>query len=109
MPQFRGVDHFALTVTDLAVSHRFYTEVLEFLPVLDFGYGLALHHKGTGFTIGLIQHSEGTGGDFSELTTGLDHLGFAADSRAELTAWEAKLREHEVTYTPVRDTPLGRP
>lgn len=32
MVRFTGVDHFALTVTDLEVSTRFYRDVLDFLP-----------------------------------------------------------------------------
>jgi len=34
---FRGVDHVSLTVTNLDVSAKFYTEVLGFTIVLDFG------------------------------------------------------------------------
>src|SRR5690349_23815140 len=48
---FRGVDHVSLTVTDLNVSAKFYTEVLGFTVVLDFGYGLACIHKTSGFTL----------------------------------------------------------
>ena len=44
---FRRVDHVSLTVTDLNVSAKFYTEVLGFTVVLDFGYGLACIHKTT--------------------------------------------------------------
>jgi len=35
---FRGVDHVSLTVTNLSISAQFYTEVLGFTVVLDFGY-----------------------------------------------------------------------
>jgi len=28
-PRFTGIDHLALTVTDLGASQRFYTEVLD--------------------------------------------------------------------------------
>lgn len=74
---------------------------------MDVGYGFILLHKGTGFTIAVLQHPEGKGGEFTELTTGLDHLGFAVADRAELEAWEERLREHGVPYAPIRDTPLG--
>ena len=39
MPTFAGVDHLALTVTDLDVSQRFYTELFGFVVVMDVGYG----------------------------------------------------------------------
>ena len=46
MPSFAGVNHVALTVTDLDVSERFYTEVLGFRRVLDLGYGrLCMHQR----------------------------------------------------------------
>jgi glyoxylase I family protein len=107
MPQFAGVNHVALTVTDLEASRRFYTEVLGFLVVLDFGYGVVTLHKPTGFTIALIRPPEGTGGRFSELNTGLDHLGLTAGSREELVAWEERLRAAGVPFTPIQDTTLG--
>jgi catechol 2,3-dioxygenase-like lactoylglutathione lyase family enzyme len=40
------VDHVSLTVTNLNVSAQFYTQVLGFTVVLDFGYALACMHKG---------------------------------------------------------------
>ena len=61
---FGGVDHVSLTVTDLNVSARFYTEVLGFTVVLDFGYGLACIHKTTGFTLSLIRHPDGIALEF---------------------------------------------
>ena len=36
---FAGVSHVAFTVTDLDASQRFYTEVLDFVVVMDVGYG----------------------------------------------------------------------
>lgn len=106
-PRFRGIDHCSLTVTDLDVSEDFYTRVLGFTVVLDFGYGRVLIHKATGFTLGLMRHPEGTGSAFSELQTGLDHLGLAAESRDELVAWQARFDELGVTYTPIRDMELA--
>ena len=75
MVTFAGVDHFSLTVTDLDVSERFYTQVLDFVRVLDVGYGRILIHPGTGFTLTVMTHEGARGGPFTELTTGLDHLG----------------------------------
>jgi catechol 2,3-dioxygenase-like lactoylglutathione lyase family enzyme len=107
MVGFAGVSHVAFTVTDLDVSQRFYTQVLDFVPVLDVGYGRICMHPGTGFTIGLLRPEGASGGRFTELTTGLDHLGLAASSRAELEAWERRFDEYGVSYTPIRDMEMG--
>lgn len=107
MPSFAGVNHFALTVTDLDASQRFYTGVLGFLAVLDFGHGRVCMHKPSGFTIGLVRHPDGTRAPFSELGTGLDHIGLAAADRDELVAWEERFRAMGVTHTPIQDMPLG--
>lgn len=107
MVTFAGVSHVALTVTDLDRSQHFYTSVLDFLAVLDVGYGRICMHPATGFVLALMRHEGARGGPFTELDTGLDHLGFAASSRAELEAWERRFEELGVTYTPIRDMELG--
>jgi glyoxylase I family protein len=45
---FAGVSHAAFTVTGLAASQRFYTEVLDFVVVMDVGYCRICMHPGTG-------------------------------------------------------------
>jgi glyoxylase I family protein len=107
MPTFAGINHVALTVTDLDVSERFYTEVLGFRRVLDVGHGRITIDAATGFTLALLRHPDAVGGSFTELATGLDHLGLAAADRGELEEWEARLRDAGVPYTPIRDMPLG--
>ena len=47
-----------LTVTDLDVSERFYTDVLGFRRVLDLGYGRLCMHQATGFVLALLRHPE---------------------------------------------------
>jgi glyoxylase I family protein len=64
-------------------------------------------HPGTGFALTLLRHEGAHGGPFTELRTGLDHLGLVASSREELEAWERRFDEHGVTYTPIRDMELG--
>ena len=49
MPTFSGVDHFSLSVTDLDRSETFYTTVLGFIRLMDFGEARALLHRPTGF------------------------------------------------------------
>ena len=107
MVTFAGVDHVSLTVSDLDTSQCFYTDVLDFVMVLDVGYGRIFMHPGTGFTLSLMRHEGARGGAFSELTTGLDHLGLTAGSRAELEEWEARFDALGVTYTPTRDMEFG--
>ena len=107
MVTFAGVDHVALTVTDLDVSQRFYTEVLDFVAVMDVGYGRICVHPATRFTLALLTHDGAVGGPFTELATGLDHLGFTAGSREELEEWQRRFDEHGVEYTPIRDMEMG--
>ena len=107
MVTFAGISHVAFTVTDLDVSERFYTGVLDFVTVMDVGYGRILLHPSTGFGLALLQHEGAHGGAFTELTTGLDHLGLTASSRQQLEEWERRLDELGVTYTPIRDMEMG--
>lgn len=107
MPMFRGVNHFALSVTDLDRSTAFYTEVLGLIAVLDFGYGRICLDRASGFSVGLIQHPDGVRTPFSHLHPGLDHLGLAATDRDELVGWEEKFRAMDVPHSPIRETQLG--
>ncbi len=100
MPTFAGVNHFALSVTDLDRTTRFYTEVLGLLAVLDFGHGGICLDRATGFSIGLIRHPGDAPGPYTELQPGLDHLGLTAASRDELVAWEQRFEAMHVTYSP---------
>jgi glyoxylase I family protein len=104
---FAGVSHAAFTVTDLDVSQRFYTEVLDFVFVLDVGIGRICMHPETGFSLALLKHEGAKGGAFTELTTGLDHLGLTAETREELDEWARRFDEHDVVYTPVREAEFG--
>ena len=107
MVTFAGVDHVSFTVSDLDRSQHFYTTVLDFVMVLDVGYGRILMHPSTGFTLALIKHEGAHGGAFTELTTGLDHLGLTATSRSDLEEWERRFDDLGVTYTPIRDMEFG--
>ena len=103
MPSFRGIDHFSLTVTDLDRSEHFYTEVLGLKSLIDFGTVRTLVDRASGFILALAKHDAATGKPFTELNTGLDHVGFAAASRDELVEWERRFDELGVIYTPIRD------
>lgn len=107
MVTFAGIDHVSFTVSDLDRSQHFYTTVLDFVMVLDVGYGRIFMHPSTGFTLSLMRHEDSHGGDFTELATGLDHLGLTAGSRADLEEWERRFDELGVSYTPIRDMEFG--
>ena len=107
MPTFAGVNHFALSVTDLDRTTRFYTEVLGLLAVLDFGHGRICLDRATGFSIGLIRHPGAAPGPYTELQPGLDRLGLTAASRDELVAWEQRFEAMHVTYSPIQDMECG--
>ena len=103
MPRHTGVDHFALTVTDLDVSTRFYADVLGLVPLLDFGHGRVLMDRRTGFTVAVVLPEGARGGRFTHLATGLDHLGFGVDSLAELEEWARHLDDLGVEHSPISD------
>lgn len=107
MITFRGVSHVAFTVTDLAVSERFYTELLGFVTVLDVGHGRVCMHPQSGFTISLFRPEAAQGGEFTELATGLDHLGLGADSRDELEEWQRRFEQQGVPHSPIQDSLMG--
>ena len=107
MPELAGIDHASLSVTDLDRSERFYTEVLGLLRLADFGTVRILLHRPTSFLLALVRHTAAYGERFTELCTGLDHLGFGVSSRAELVAWERRLDALGVEYTPIRDMEFG--
>jgi glyoxylase I family protein len=104
---FTGVGHVSMSVTDLDRSERFYTEVFDLIRLADFGVARVLLHRQTGFMFAVASHEAARGGPFSELNTGLDHLGFAARDRDELVEWEQKLAALGVAYTPIRDMEFG--
>ena len=107
MPEFTGVDHASLTVTDLDRSERFYTDLLGLLRLADFGTARILLHRPTSFMLALVRHDPAQDDRFTELHTGLDHLGFGVNSREELVAWERRLEALGVEYTPIRDKEFG--
>jgi hypothetical protein len=74
---------------------------------MDVGYGRICMHPQTGFVLALLAHEGATGGAYSELNTGVDHVGLAAASRDELEQWQRHFDEHGVVYTPIRDEVFG--
>ena len=107
-----GIHHLALTVTNVERSAAWYCELFGMVTVIgddthDVCYRV-LAHPDSGMVIGLRQYPvTGSGDVFDEMRTGLDHVAIGVESTDELTAWEARLDEGGVTYTPATETPIG--
>ena len=113
----RSFHHVRLTVTDIDRSRAFYDDVFG-LPVafevpadaddatreqLAFLYGGVVYALGDSL-FGLRP----VGGDrFDADRTGLDHLSFAVDSRADLDAAAAMLDERGIAHDGVKDIGVG--
>ncbi len=108
-----SIAHVRLTVTDIERSRRFYESVFGwpvFLEIpdnadratreaLSFLFGGVIYDLG-GTLLGLRPVATDR---FDENRTGLDHVAFRLDSKAELDAAAAHLDELEVPHEPVKD------
>lgn len=96
MPTITGIDHIAITVTDLDRSVDFYQKLLGSSTVAEID-GPGLHRKlfalPDGTTIGLTKHETVPPGVFSPFVPGMDHLGLGVESVAELELWLAHLEQ----------------
>lgn len=110
MPAISGIDHVALTVTDLATSLAFYDHVLGLRPEATMDDGPFLRRVlplPSGLHLGLTQHVVGSGRPFDPTTPGLDHVGFACGSREELSSWVEHLDALGVGHDGIRDADYG--
>ena len=111
--------HIRLTVTDVARSRAFYTEVFGFQVALDappeddpggvvedtLQGGVVLTNAGV--LIGLRPVDAAHAGDrFDPFRVGLDHLSFSVASRADLDTAVAVFEERGVEHGPIRELPL---
>lgn len=111
MPDFTGISHIDLSVSDVEKSADWYVETLGLRRVrrsdLDNRIMVVLLHEPTGLVIGLNQHHEPSADRFDEHRPGLDHLGFTVDERADLDRLSERLDELGVEHSPVTDAPSG--
>ena len=110
MPAISGLDHIALTVTDLDASCDFYENVVGLQPsgsLEDGPFVRRLFALPGGLHLGLTQHDSGSGLPFDPTTPGLDHVALACTTREELVAWEAHLAERGVSHSGVQDAAYG--
>ncbi|GLK16562.1 glyoxalase [Herbiconiux flava] len=110
VPQFTGIHHVAVTVSDLAASAAFYERVLGFPPaggIDDEHLHRRLFTLPDGVNLGLTQHDTATSESFSPFRPGLDHLGLAVADRAELEAWAAHLDTVGIAHSGLVDADYG--
>jgi glyoxylase I family protein len=114
-----GFSHVRLTVTDIARSKAFYDQVFGWPTAVDASdsvdepgiedapekfYGGIIYQTPQGTLFGL--RPVGRGG-FDSRRTGLDHVSFAVESRADLESAAAALSEAGIDHGEVQDLPDG--
>ena len=113
MPQFGGVHHLNVSVTDLERSGAWYIEVLglrkgwEMEDVEGRGRKLVLLHPTDPLRIVLSFHGSNNGEPFSEFRTGFDHVAFSVTDREALEAWRRRFEELGVNHSPIKEGATG--
>ena len=111
MPEFTGLAHLALTVTDLERSFGFYESLLGVQKLFegddgDSRYCLTIHPTTT-FLLSLRNHDD-TGHDtFNETRVGMDHVALQVSNRAGMEEWKQRLEELEVDHSEIKDEYYG--
>lgn len=99
------VHHVALTVSDVRRSQAFYTELLGFKHLTDFGPRVLLHNGSV--LLGLTpapDPSQAIAGDrFNENRIGLDHLSLSVERKADLEAAVRVLDARAVEHGAIND------
>jgi glyoxylase I family protein len=110
MPAFHGWSHISISVTDLAESERFFTEVLglEVLERLEHeGWAAVVTSDRRGMVLEAQCHEACTGERFDPRRPGLDHIGLRLDSVAEIEEWQSHFERLGVDHTPIVEKPYG--
>ena len=94
-PTQPSLHHIAITVTDLDASIAWYERVFGIRFQMEVphpgGTGKILADDGWQLVFALHRHDANDGKTFAETRTGLDHIGLAVPSRANLEEWQAHL------------------
>lgn len=111
MPAFSAVSHISFSVRDAEASARWWAALLELTEIDrvagDGWRGILLLHPRTRTIIEFQQHEAHQGELFDPRRTGLDHMAFKVDDRAELDEWLARFRQLGVTHSPIADREYG--
>jgi glyoxylase I family protein len=111
MPTITGAHHVAFTVQDVDGSAAWYEDLFGMQPLLQTDDESVrvrvLLHSDSGLIIGLREYPGHDDGAFSEFRTGLDHIAFAVSSRAELEAWQDRIAEKGIPFSPIAESAIG--
>lgn len=101
------VNHLALTVTDLARSERFYTNLLGFQKVMDLSATRVLLANSGGVILALTtapDPAQAPANDsFNENRVGLDHLSFSVANHTSLVEAARLLDQNGVQHGEIKD------
>ena len=105
-PAIDGLGHIDLTVTDAERSVAWWTEVMGFRLLAEWGRpgfgGWTMAHP-SGLVVTLLVHDEGDGAAFDERRVGLDHLALHVRDYGTLEEWAAHLDARGVLHSGIQD------
>jgi catechol 2,3-dioxygenase-like lactoylglutathione lyase family enzyme len=110
---FPGLQHVAITVSDLERSTQWYSTLFGADPVLDEDEESGTFHHTVfaldgGTLFGLHTHMGAESKDQAdERRTGLDHVGFALPGSAELEQWQSRLDELGIPHGGIKKAHYG--
>ena len=102
-----AINHLSLTVTDLKRAREFYTGLLGFQTIMEFGPTRVLIGNGSAvFGVGTAPDPKRAPRNdrFDENRVGLDHLSFSVASRADLDRAARLFDEHSVPHGEIEDS-----
>jgi glyoxylase I family protein len=97
------IHHLGITVSDMERAIQFYTDVLGFQLVAEFGPKRIISNGSVMIGLGPAAGGSGAGDRFDESRVGLDHLSFSVGSRADLEQALAALDARGVPHGEIND------
>jgi len=108
---FPSITHVAVTVTDLAISVPWYTQLFAADAVLDEDTGPFRHVVFAidgGQLFGLHHFPDGNwSSEFDPRRSGLDHVAFTCADRADLESWQDRLDQLGIKHGGIVDAGYG--
>jgi catechol 2,3-dioxygenase-like lactoylglutathione lyase family enzyme len=105
-----AVHHLTLTVTDVERARTFYTELLGFQQIAEYGPRAVLSNGNVLLVVGPAPNPDQAirNDSFDENRIGLDHVSLSANSRADLEAAIRLFDEQGISHGEIKDLePFG--